>query len=173
MHQGGGRDLPAVAILFHQELGRDLGIGEEHLVERGVAVHLTQGNDFDARLAHFEDEVGEALVLGQVDIRARQQQAVVCAVRARGPHLLSVDHPSVAAAFGPGHGARKIGAAARFAEQLAPRVLARKDAAQELLFVQIGAVRQDRRRRQRANAHLRDTDRAGALEFLIDHRHQS
>src|SRR5215467_1308725 len=108
-----------------------------------MAVHLAQWHDLHAGLSHFEDEVRQALVLRQLDIRARQKQSVVRTVRTRGPDLLSIDHPAVTAPFRLGHGTGKIGAAAGLAEELTPRILARQDAAQELLFVKIGAMRKN------------------------------
>ena len=168
VHQGRGRHLPAVAHVGDQELRLDDGIGEEHLVERGVAVHLPERMDLHAGLLHVEDEVGEALVLGHVPVGARQQQAPVGLVRAGGPHLLAVDHPLVALPVGARHGAGHVRAAARLAEQLAPGVLAGEDAAQELLLMQVGAVRQDGRGGQRADAGLGDADRADPGELLVD-----
>ena len=169
VHQGRGRDLPAVAHVGHQELRLDDGVGEEHLVERGMAVHLPERMDLHAGLLHVEDEVGEPLVLGHVPVGARQQQAPFGLVRAGRPHLLAVDHPLVALPVGPRHGARHVRAAARLAEELAPGVLAGEDAQQELLLMQVGAVREDGRGRQGADAGLGDADRADLLEFLVDH----
>ena len=126
-----------------------------------------------ARLLHVEDEIRQALVLRLVPIGARQQQTPMRLVRAGGPHLLAVDHPLIAAELGARHRAGHVGAAARLAEQLAPDVLAGQDAQQELLLLQIGAVRQDGRGGQRADADLGDADGADALEFLLDHRHQA
>ena len=74
MHQGRGRHFPAVAYVGHQELRLDDGIGEEYLVERGVAVHLLERMDLHAGLLHVEDEIGQALMLGHVPVGARQQE---------------------------------------------------------------------------------------------------
>ena len=168
VHQGGGGHRPAVAHVAHHHLGLDHGVGEEHLVERGMAVHLLQRMDLHAGLLHVEDEVGQPLVLGHVPVGARQQQAPVRLVGAGGPHLLAVDHPLVALAVGARDGARHVRAAARLAEQLAPGVLAGEDAAQELLLMQVGAVVEDGGGGQGADARLGDADRADAGELLVD-----
>src|SRR5216684_3286571 len=59
------------------------------------------------------------------------------------------------------------------AEQLAPDILAGQNAQQELLLLQIGAVRENGRGGEGANADLGDADRTDALELLLDHRHQA
>jgi hypothetical protein len=125
--------------------------------------------DLNAGLLHVEDEVGKALVLGHVPVGARQEQAPMRLVRRGGPDLLAVDHPLVALPVGARHRARHVRAAARLAEQLAPGVLAGQDALQELLLMEIRAVRQDGRRRQGADAGLGDADGADLAELLVDH----
>ena len=107
-------------------------------------------------------------MLDLVPVGARQQQAPMRLVRRGGPHLLAVDHPLVAALVGARDGARHVGAAARLAEQLAPGVLAGEDALEELLLMEIGAVRQDRRGGEGADAGLGDADRAHLGELLVD-----
>ncbi|MFO1425763.1 MAG: hypothetical protein U1F11_02065 [Steroidobacteraceae bacterium] len=73
-----------------------------------------------ARSVHVEQEVGQARVLGLGRIRARQQQAPVGVVGARGPDLLAVDHPLVAIADGGSADTGEVGARAGLGEQLAP-----------------------------------------------------
>src|SRR5580700_7987997 len=94
-------------------------------------------------------------------------------VRACGPHLLPVDDPLITAELGPRYRTGDVGAAARFAEQLAPDILAGQNAQQELFLLQIGAVRENRRGGEGANADLGDADRSDALELLVDHRYQA
>ena len=94
-------------------------------------------------------------------------------MRAGGPDLLAVDDPLVALHLRPGHRAGDVGSAAGFGEQLAPGILPGHDAEQELLFVHVGAMRQDRGGRQDADAGLGDADGADTLEFFLDHRHQA
>src|SRR5690606_34518563 len=57
---GGG---PAVVHVADAVLVGHLGVGEEHLVEHGVAGHLLERPDLDARLVHVDGEPGDALVL--------------------------------------------------------------------------------------------------------------
>ncbi len=74
----------------------------------------------------------------------REQHRVVGEVRARGPHLLAVDDEFVAVAHrGRGH-AGEVGPGARFAEELAPDVVAREHLRQEELLLLVGAVGHDR-----------------------------
>ena len=108
MHQRGRRDLPAFAGFAHLQFRFDLGIGHEHLVERGVAVHLAQRLHVDALLAHVEQEVRQALVLRLVPIGTREQQRPVGLVRTRGPDLLAVDDPLVALEVGARGGGRHV-----------------------------------------------------------------
>ena len=124
--------------------------------------------DLDAGLLHVEDEIGEALVLGDVPVGPCEQEAPLRLVGTGGPDLLPVDHPLVALAVGARDGAGHVRAAARLAEELAPGVLAGEDRQQELLLMQVGAVRQDGGGGQRADAGLGDTDGADLLEFLLD-----
>src|SRR6266481_8070585 len=103
----------------------------------------------------------------------RQQKPPMRLVRAGGPHLLPVDDPLIAAELGSRHRTGHVGAAAWFAEQLAPDILAGQNAQQELLLLQISAVRENGRGGEGANADLGNADRTDALELLLDHRHQA
>ena len=55
---------PAADLADHV-VGGDADVVEEHLVEVGVAGHLAERADVDARRSHVDDEVGDALVLGR------------------------------------------------------------------------------------------------------------
>ena len=70
--------------------------GEEHFVEACSAGHLAQRTNFNAGSLHVDDEAGEPLVLGQIGVGAADDFADVAVVRARGPHLLSGEHPFIA-----------------------------------------------------------------------------
>src|SRR5215813_306498 len=94
-------------------------------------------------------------------------------VSAGGPDLLPVDDPLVAAELRPRYRTGDVRSTARFAEQLAPDVLAGQNAQQELLLLPVGPMRENRRSSQRANPHLGDADRPDPLELLLDHRHQA
>src|SRR5271165_6059538 len=92
-------------------------------------------------------------------------------VSAGGPYLLPIDDPLIAMKLGARHRAGHVGAAARFAEQLAPYVLAGQNTQQELLLLQISAVGENGRGSEGADSDLGDADRADALELLLDYRH--
>jgi hypothetical protein len=66
-------DRPAAPLLADHMSGRDLGLIQEYLVERGVPVHLPQRAHLDTRLAHRQHEAGDAAVLGHAGIGAGQQ----------------------------------------------------------------------------------------------------
>ena len=146
VHQGGERGLPALAHLAQALAVGDAHVGEEHLVEVGAARHLLDRPHLDARRLHRQEEHGEAGVLGHVGIGAGDDDAVVAVMRARGPHLLAVDHPALApirqfGALGAGADAGHVGARRRLGEELAPHFLAvqrRLDVALEMLGRGIG-----------------------------------
>ena len=98
VHQRGQRDPPAVAGLAEQLGVGDAGVGEEDLVELGLAGHLAQRPDLDAGRLHVDDERGEAGVLHRFGVGAHDEQAPARQVGERGPHLLAVDDPLVAVA---------------------------------------------------------------------------
>ena len=168
MREGGHGDLPTVADFADQVLRRDMRIGEEHLVERGVAVHLFQGLHFDAGLGHVDDEKRHALMLGQVPVGAREHQPPFGVVRAGGPQFLAVHFPAFAVCIGARGCARQIGSAARLAEELTPGVFAGQHAAQEARLLLLAAMLQQRRGGQQTDTDARYADRAASLEFLFD-----
>src|SRR5215472_17981164 len=90
-----------------------------------------------------------------------------------GPHLLPVHDPLIAAELGPRYRTGDVRSAARFAEQLAPDILAGQNAQQELLLLPVGAVLENGRSSKGADPDLGDADGADALELLLDHRHQA
>src|SRR5262249_34359038 len=94
---------------------------------------------------HVEDEVGDALVLGDVGIRAGEQQAELRVLRRGVPHLLTGDHELVAVALGSCRERGEVAARARLAEQLAPELVATEEWPEVALLLLGGAVRHDRR----------------------------
>src|SRR5207302_11450529 len=96
----GVRGLPAVSLVADDVLGRNLDVGEEDLGELGAAGDLLQRAYLDALRAHVEDEVRDALVLGHVRFRARQQDAEGGVCPEAGPDFLAVDRPVIALAYG-------------------------------------------------------------------------
>ena len=105
-----------------------------------MSVHLLQRHDLDAFLLDVEYKVAKSLMFCDVPIGARQQQRVLCVMSAGGPNLLPVYDPLVTFLVGARCGTRQVRSAARFAEQLAPSVLAGQDTAQKLLFMQLVAM---------------------------------
>ena len=69
---------------------------------------------------HVEQEERDATMLRRVRIGAREQQAEVGVVRARGPDLLPVDDELVAVGDRARAEVREVGAGVGLAEQLAP-----------------------------------------------------
>ncbi len=118
--KGGVGDGPAVVGASDDGGVAHPGLGDEHLVEQGPPGHLPEGPDLDARLAHVEREVGDALVLGDVRIGPGQEHAEIGDLSSRGPHLLPGHYPLVAVALGPALQAGQVRAGSRLAEQLAP-----------------------------------------------------
>jgi hypothetical protein len=119
--------------------------GEEHLVELGLAGDLPQRPDLHPGGGHVAQEVGDALVLGQVRVGAGDEDRPAGVVGAGRPHLLAVHDPVVAVPDRPGAQPRQVGARAGFGEQLAPDLLAGPQRPQEALLLLLGAVAQDGR----------------------------
>ena len=71
----------------------DPRVGEVDLVELGLSRHLAQWPGLHTVAVHVDDEVGQALVLGQIRVGAGEQQTPAGTVRQAGPHLLPVDDP--------------------------------------------------------------------------------
>ncbi len=158
--QGGLGHAPAAVDLAH-DVGRGDGdVGEEHLVEVGMAGDLPERPDLDARGGHVHDEVGDPGVLGDVGVGAGQQDAELGLVGAGVPDLLAVDDPGVTVALGPGAQAGQVGAGAGLAVELAPQLIAAQDGIEVLLLLLGGAVGDEgradhvHRDRQHAGRHV-------------------
>src|SRR5437016_5754504 len=86
----------------------------------------------------------------------------------RGPDLLAAHHPLVAVAHGERRQPGDVGAGARLAEELAPDLFVRRDAAEVLVLLLLGPPLDDRRT---AHADPDEVDRAWhlvALEHVVD-----
>ena len=70
--QGGLGDLPAAVFLADQILGRDLHVVEEDLAEVRVADGVADRPHIDPGCGHVQQEVGDAVPLGCVQIGAGQ-----------------------------------------------------------------------------------------------------
>jgi hypothetical protein len=138
---------------------RDPRVGEEHLVELGLAGELAKRSYLHAGYGHVEHEVRQALVLGYVGVGTGHQDRPARLVRHRRPDLLPVHHPVVAVAYRPGGEAGEVGPGTRLAEELAPHLLAGPQWTQPALVLLVGTVAEDRRR-----GHAKaDADAAGVV----------
>jgi hypothetical protein len=146
VHQRRLGDPPSVADVPETVAVRDAHVGQEHLVEFGLAGRLTQRPHLQTGCRHVDQEIGHALVLGHVRIRTRDQDAALRLVRHRRPDLLAVDDPVVAVPHRPGREAGEIRAGPGFAEQLAPHLLAHPEWSQVAGALLVRAVTQDCRR---------------------------
>ena len=73
-------DAPSAMQRPEQVVGREFDVGEEHLVELGLAGHLPERADLDAGKVHRAQEERDALVLGArlaVGVGARHEDAPV------------------------------------------------------------------------------------------------
>src|SRR5580698_3315894 len=88
-------------------------------------------------------------------------------MRTGRPHLLPIHNPFITLPYSASRRPSQIRPAARLAEQLAPRILARQTPPQELFFLRRRPMRQQRRRRQPPDTGLRHANRANADELLV------
>ena len=146
---------------------RDADVLEKDLVEADVVDHVGEGAGGETGRLHVNEEVGDALVLGSVRVRAREEDHPVALVRAGGPDLGAVDHVVVAVADGAGLETGEVRAGAGLAEALAPLLLAAEDARQVALLLLVGAIEQDRGAGP-AQADTAETGGALAGELLVE-----
>ena len=112
----------------------------------GLAGDLPQAADGHAVAVHRDDEHRHALVLGHVDVRAREQQAVGGELGVRRPHLLPVERPdAVVVLLRAGLHRGEVRAGGRLAEELAPHLVAVEHRAEVARLLLVAAVGDDRR----------------------------
>ena len=119
----------------------------------------------DAGLVHRHRERGEALVLRDVGIGAREQQAPVGDVGVARPDLVAVDHVLVAVARRGRAQRREVGAGVGLAEALAPALAAADEAGEEAVLDRLAAVRRDA---LHEIAETRTRRRARGRELLVE-----
>src|SRR5262249_19603079 len=85
------------------------------------------------------------------------------------PDLLPVDDPEIALQIGARGRAREIGAAAGFAEELAPGVFTGEDAAQELFLLRVTAMLEQGCRSEQPDSRSCDADGAHIGKLFLDH----
>ena len=144
-----------------QVVGRQLYVGEEDLVELGLAGHLLERADLHAGQVHREHEERDALVLLRLGVGAGHEDAPVAVPPAAAPHLLAVDDEAVSVAFGLGGKPAEVAAGARFAEQLAPHVVAGERGGQVLRLLLVGAVAQQCATGEHEAHHVEDRRHPG------------
>jgi hypothetical protein len=88
-------------------------------------------------------EAGDALVLGHLGVRAREEQAPVGDLATARPDLLPVDDEMVTLVDGRGLQGGEIGARIRLGVELAPELLGRQDLLEVTLLLSVGAVDDD------------------------------
>ena len=106
----------------------------------------------------------------RLGIGAAHDEAPVGAVRERGPHLLTGDHPLVAVEHGARLDVREVGARVRLGEALAPQLLDRLDLREEPALLLVGAEL-DERGREQALAEERDPRRRVRPRVLLVEDH--
>jgi hypothetical protein len=169
MTSRGSWSLPAFpaasATAISSSMASNLGVGKEHLIERGIAAHLSQSLHRHTRLPHIDDKIQQTPMLRLVPIGARQQQSLMRLVSAGGPHLLPFHDPLIAAELSTRHRTGDVGTATRFAAQLAPDALAESKYAAGTSPSAVGSMLEDGRSSKDADPDLSDADGADALKI--------
>src|SRR4051812_17430495 len=169
-HQRGQRDAPAAVDGPDLRAGLEVDVVEEDLVEVRLAGDLAERPDRHALGVHRDDEHGQALVLRQIPVGAREQQAVGRVLRVRRPHLLARQPPrAVLLLARPRLDPGQVGARGGLREQLAPHLLGGQHRPEVAVLLVLVAVR-DQRRAEHADADdVEDPRHAGAADLLVDH----
>ena len=101
--------------------------------------------DLDPVGLHVHDEIGDAPVLRQLGVGAREADAPARELRVARPHLLARQHPATLDRHGSRGQAGEIGARAGLAEELAPDLAGVEDRRQPAPLLLVGSVREQRR----------------------------
>ena len=133
MCEGGHRYLPALADVVEAIGIVDFQVLEQFFVESCLAGNLDQRPHRD-RLAELgfdrHNKVSQAIVFIRL-VGACQQDHPGGKLRGRGPHLVSVDYPSIAFALGESLYAGQIGTSTGLTESLAPQLFSGKQFGQQ------------------------------------------
>jgi hypothetical protein len=125
-------ELPEAAVeLADEVVARHAHPVEGDLAEVGVAGHVPDRADLDARRPHVDDELGQPAVARRRGVGAGDEVAPVGQRCARGPHLPAGHHPVVAVADGPGPQRGQVRPRVGLAHADAPHRRAGDDARQE------------------------------------------
>ncbi len=156
--------VPAAMLLADQVLQGHLDVVEEHLVDLAPAVERLDRAHGDARRLHVDQDEGDAELLFRFGVGAAEAEDPVGVLRQRGPGLLPVDDVVVALAHSRALQTGEIGAGAGLGEALAPPVVERRHARQELLLLLLGAERDDDRP---AHGHVEGQRLRHAVELQL------
>ena len=167
-HQRRQRGAPAVADPADDGVGVERDVVEEDLVELGLAGDLAQAADGDALGVHRQDEHRHALVLGHVDVGAREQQPVGGELRVGRPDLLAGQAPAAVLLLTRArlHG-REVRAGGGLGEELAPDLVAVQHRPEVAALVLVAAVRDDRRAEHPDADRVEDPGDFGARDLLV------
>src|SRR6266571_4498161 len=168
VHERGEPDLPAVV-----EPAEDLRLVHAHVVEEDL-VELVVAGDLLERLhrhpgrVHVEEEVRDALVLGRVGVRPREQHHPVGDVRDGGPHLLAVDDEVLAVLHRARLQRREVAPRVRLGVALTPDLLAREDLRRVPPLLLVRAPGDDRRARHADAEDVQDGRRLRERHLLLE-----
>jgi hypothetical protein len=160
--------LPGPALVFfpHAVGHRHFHVVEPDLVHLVLTVEHDDRPHRHARGLHVDQQEGDTLLRAALAGGAHQAEDPVGVLCQRGPGLLAVDHIDLAAALCTGFQRSQVGAGTRLGIALAPPVLARADARQEVRLLRRRAEGHDHRRHH-AQAEGHQRRRAGVGAFLF------
>ena len=152
---------PALPLDPHDVLRRHEHVGQENLVELGVARHLHERAHVDARIGHVDDQRGDPLLgAGRIDLGAGQAQAPGGELGVGRPDLAARHLEAPLDRRGPRGEGGQVAAGVGLAEELAPDLPRREDGRQVAQPLVLGAVGQECR------AHQVDADPVDGLRGL-------
>ena len=128
VRQGGSGHRPPLPLDAHDVLRRHEDVGQEDLVELGVARHLHERAHVDARVGHVDDQRGDPL-LGprRVGVGAGQAEAPGGELRVGGPDLAARHLEAPVDRRGPCGERGQVAPGVGLAEELTPDLLGRED----------------------------------------------
>ena len=136
-------DGPALALRADHLVRRNEDVGEEDLVELGVAGHLHERAHVDTGIGHVDDERGDALLGPRfVRIGARQAQAPRGELGVGRPHLAAGHEVAPVRRHGTRRERGQVTPGIGLAEELAPDLGGGEDRWQVAPALLLGAVRQ-------------------------------
>ena len=95
VHQGCEGHFPTITNLSKTLRIRNTHVIKKDLVEAAVTIGLLNRPNVDTVALHIQEEHRQASMFGNVRVSTGNQNTVVTMLGARGPNLLTVDHPSI------------------------------------------------------------------------------